>query len=279
MLYIGPHLSSAKGYLAMGQHALKLGANTLAFFTRNPRGGQAKAVDEADAASFLALASDNGFGPIVAHASYTMNPCSAKESVRAFTRETVLDDLNRLQNLRGCLYNMHPGGHGGQGTETGVEQIIEMLNAVLSPEQDTTLLLETMSGGGTMIGGCFEEIKAILDGVALSDHVGVCLDTCHVWGAGYDIVNDLDGVLTRFDRIIGLRRLKAVHLNDSKTPFGSQSDRHERIGLGTIGEDALARVVRHPALRGVPCILETPNEDDGWVREITVLQKRFADRA
>lgn len=273
MLHIGCHLSSSGGFAAMGRQALELGADTFQFFTRNPRGSQAKAINPADAASLAELMKARRFAPVIAHAPYTLNLCGAEEQNRAFARNTMADDLRRLEYLPGQYYNFHPGSHVGQGAETGISLIAQSLNAVLTPEQHTTVLLETMSGKGSEVGGRFEELRAILDQVLFSERVGVCLDTCHVFDGGYDIVNDLDGVLEAFDRIIGLHRLKAVHLNDSRNPLGSRKDRHARIGEGCIGLEALTRVVRHPALRGLPFCLETPNELPGYRREIALLRE------
>lgn len=272
MLHIGNHLSSSKGYLAMGEEALSLGADVFAFFTRNPRGGRAKDIDEKDLAAFLEFKKNKGIGALVAHAPYTLNPCAAKENLRVFARETMADDLRRLERTPGNFYNFHPGSHVGQGASRGIQLIAGLLNSVLQQDQTTTVLLETMSGKGTEVGRSFEEIAAIIDGVQLSDHLGVCLDTCHVWDGGYDIVNDLDGVLTAFDKAIGLSRLRAVHLNDSLNPRSSHKDRHARIGEGTIGLEALTRVISHPALCQLPFILETPNDHDGYAREITLLR-------
>ncbi len=268
MLHIGCHLSAAKGYAPMGREALSIGANTFQFFTRNPRGGNAKAVSPEDVAAYLTLASENGLGVILAHAPYTLNGCSADESVRDFARRTLRDDLERMEQLPGNLYNFHPGSHVGQGVDVGIGLIADMLNAVLWEDMRTTVLLETMAGKGSEVGGRFEELRAIIDRVRLNDRLGVCLDTCHVSDAGYDIVGDLDGVLAEFDRVIGLDRLKAIHLNDSKNPRGSRKDRHEKLGEGALGFDALMRVVNHPALRGLPFLLETPNELEGYAREI-----------
>lgn len=272
MFYIGCHLSAADGFLAMGRMALSIGANTFQFFTRNPRGSKAKAIDPADVAAFLALAAENGFGTLVAHAPYTINPCSKDEHTREFARMTLADDLKRMEHLPGNVYNFHPGSHTGQGMETGIAQIAETLNAILTPGLRTTVLLETMSGKGSEVGSRFEELREIIDRVALSDKLGVCLDTCHVSDAGYDIADDLDGVLTEFDRVIGLERLKAVHINDSLNPRGTHKDRHARIGEGCLGAEALGRVVRHPALQGLPFVLETPNELAGYAREIALLK-------
>ena len=272
MFYIGCHLSASDGFLAMGRTALSIGANTFQFFTRNPRGSKAKAIDPADVAAFLALAAENGFGTLVAHAPYTINPCSKDEHTREFARMTLADDLKRMEHLPGNVYNFHPGSHTGQGMETGIGQIAETLNAILTPGLRTTVLLETMSGKGSEVGSRFEELREIIDRVELSDKLGVCLDTCHVSDAGYDIADDLDGVLTEFDRVIGLDRLRAVHVNDSLNPVGSHKDRHARIGEGCLGAEALGRVVRHPALQGLPFVLETPNELAGYAREIALLK-------
>ena len=272
MRYIGCHLSSSAGFAAMGRTALSIGANTFQFFTRNPRGSRAKPVDPADVAAYLALAMEAGLGVILAHAPYTINPCSKDERTREFARLTLADDLRRMEYLPGNLYNFHPGSHVGQGIETGVTQISETLNAILSPEQTTTVLLETMAGKGTEVGSHFEELREILDRVTLSDLMGVCLDTCHVFDAGYDIVNDLDGVLTEFDRVIGLNRLKAVHINDSIFGLSSHKDRHAKIGEGKIGTEAFRRIINHPVLRRLPFYLETPNELPGYKAEIELLR-------
>ena len=273
MFYIGCHLSSSAGFLAMGETALSVGATTFQFFTRNPRGSRAKAIDPADASAFLALREVNGIGAVVAHAPYTINPCSKDEHTREFARETMADDLQRMEQIPGNLYNFHPGSHTGQGTETGIAQIAETLNAILSAEQHTTVLLETMAGKGTELGGCFEELREILDRVTLTDKMGVCLDTCHVSDAGYDIAGDPDGVLTRFDKVIGLTRLKAIHLNDSLNPVGARKDRHARIGEGYLGREAFGRIINHPALQGLPFVLETPNELPGYAAEIAMLKE------
>ena len=272
MLHIGCHLSSAGGFLSMGRQALELGADTFQFFTRNPRGSRAKALDPADAAALAALLAERRFAPIIAHAPYTLNLCSAEEKNRVFARETMADDLRRMEHLPGQLYNFHPGSHVGQGTEAGIARIADGLNAILTAEQSTTVLLETMAGKGSEVGSRFQELREILDRVELSDKMGVCLDTCHVSDAGYDIVRDLDGVLTEFDRVIGLERLKAVHLNDSLNPCGAHKDRHARIGEGCLGLEALARVVKHPALRELPFCLETPNDLSGYAREIALMR-------
>lgn len=277
MLYIGNHTSSSKGYAAMGRQIVKNGGNTFAFFTRNPRGGNAKAIDPADVAKFQEIAREHEFGKIVAHAPYTLNACAAKENLRDFARNTFSDDLKRMEATPGNYYNFHPGSHVGQGIEVGIQKIAEVLNAVLTEEQTTTVLLETMAGKGSEVGSYFQELRAIMDLVEKRDKLGICLDTCHVWDGGYDIVNDLDGVITEFDRIIGLDHLKAIHLNDSLNPLGSHKDRHARIGEGQIGLDALVRVIRHPALDGKPFILETPNDDEGWTREIALLRERYSE--
>ena len=277
MLYIGNHTSSSKGYAAMGRQMVKNGGNTFAFFTRNPRGGNAKAIDPADVSKFLEIVKEHEFGKIVAHAPYTLNACAAKENLRDFARETFADDLKRMEATPGNYYNFHPGSHVGQGVEVGIRKIAEVLNAVLTEDQTTTVLLETMSGKGSEVGSHFEELRAIMDLVEKRDKLGICLDTCHVGDGGYDIVGDLDGVLTEFDRIIGLDHLKAIHLNDSLNPLGSHKDRHAQIGEGHIGLDALVRVIRHPALEGKPFILETPNDDEGWTREIALLRERYSE--
>lgn len=277
MLTIGCHLSASEGFLAMGKTALSIGANTFQFFTRNPRGSKAKAIDPDDAAAFLALAQANGFGRLVAHAPYTINPCSKTERTREFARMTLADDLKRMEYLPGNYYNFHPGSHTEQGMEVGISQIAETLNAILKPEQHTTVLLETMSGKGFEVGGRFEELREILDRVALNTQMGVCMDTCHISDAGYDIAGDIDGVLTEFDRVIGLERLKAVHINDSMNPLGAHKDRHARIGEGYLGEAAFGRIINHPALRDLPFILETPNDLAGYAREIGRLKELRAE--
>ena len=275
VLYIGNHTSSSKGYAAMARQIIKNGGNTFAFFTRNPRGGKAKAIDETDIQNFLVLAQENHFGKIVAHAPYTLNACAAKEELRTFARETFADDLRRMEYTPGNYYNFHPGSHVGQGSEIGIQKIAEILNDVLTEEQTTTVLLETMSGKGTEVGRNFEELRKILNLVEKKSKMGICLDTCHVWDGGYDIVHDLDGVLNDFDHIIGLERLKAIHLNDSLNDCGSHKDRHARIGEGKIGMEALVHIIKHPALRELPFILETPNDDSGWTEEIHVLKEAF----
>ena len=275
-LTIGCHLSSSKGYLHMAKEAVSIGANTFQFFTRNPRGGTAKPLDPADAAAFRAYAGEHAFGQILAHAPYTLNGCSADPAIRDFARRTMADDLARLEATPGNLYNFHPGSHVGQGVETGIAFIADMLNSVLFDCMHTTVLLETMAGKGSEIGGRFEELRAIIDRVELSDHLGVCLDTCHVHDAGYDIINDLDGVLAEFDRVIGLDRLKALHINDSKNPRSARKDRHEKIGEGCIGLEAIVRIVNHPALRHLPMLLETPNGLEGYAAEIALLKEHLA---
>ena len=272
-MLIGNHLSASKGYAAMGKAALALDANTFAFFTRNPRGGKAKEIDEKDVEKFLNFAKEHEFGKIVAHAPYTMNLCAAKEDVRSFSKEMLLDDLKRMEYTPYNYYNFHPGAHVGQGAEKGIALIAEALNEALKPEQTTTVLLETMAGKGTEVGRTFEELREILDRVELNDKMGVCLDTCHVWDGGYDIVNDLDDVLNEFDRVIGLDRLKAVHFNDSMNDCGSHKDRHAKIGEGKIGAEAMRRVALHPLLEGRPFILETPNDDEGYRREIQMVRE------
>ena len=272
MFQIGCHLSSSKGYLAMGKEAVKLNANTFQFFTRNPRGGKAKAIDEQDVAAFLTFAEGHGIHSILAHAPYTLNACSKDERTREFALETMTDDLRRMEYTPNQLYNFHPGSHVGQGVETGITQIAALLNTVLTEELTTTVLLETMAGKGTEIGRSFEELREILDRVTFSDKMGVCLDTCHVYDAGYDIVNDLDGVLTQFDKVIGLDKLKAIHLNDSMNPINSHKDRHQKIGDGSLGLEAITRIINHPALRDLPFNLETPNELDGYAAEIALLR-------
>lgn len=275
MLTVGCHLSSSKGYLAMGKDAVKINANTFQFFTRNPRGGNAKAIVPSDVEAYLAFAAEHKITRILAHAPYTLNACSADENLREFARATMADDLDRMEYTPGNCYNFHPGSHVKQGVETGISYIADMLNAILKPEQTTTVLLETMAGKGSEVGRSFEELREILDRVTLSDHMGICLDTCHVWDGGYDIVNHLDEVLTEFDRIIGLSRLKAIHLNDSLNPLGAHKDRHARIGEGHIGKEALIRIINHPALQNLPFYLETPNELDGYAAEIALLRENY----
>ena len=277
MFNIGCHLSTANGFLGMGRDALAIGANTFQFFTRNPRGGKAKDLDQGDIDAFLALATEHGFGKLLAHAPYTLNPCSADAKTRNFALETMLDDLARMERLPGNLYNFHPGSHVGQGEEAGIALIVDQLNAVLTPELHTTVLLETMAGKGSEVGRSFEELRRILDGVTLQEKMGVCLDTCHLHDAGYDLVDDLDGVLEHFDRVIGLGRLHAIHLNDSMNPRGARKDRHERIGHGHLGLDAIERIINHPALRHLPFLLETPNELPGYAEEIALLRGLYKD--
>ena len=272
MLNIGCHLSISNGFEAIGKQALEIGANTFQFFTRNPRGGSARKIEQADVDSLKQLMSENSFSQILAHAPYTMNLCSAKPETRGFALNTLKDDLQRMEYLPDNLYNFHPGSHTGQGVEKGTEQIISALNEAMFPEMNTTVLLETMAGKGSEIGGKFEELKAIIDGVDCNDRIGVCLDTCHVFDAGYDIVNDLDGVLDKFDRIIGLDRLKAIHINDSMNYLGCHKDRHQKIGEGAIGIDAFKRIVNHPSLKNLPFFLETPNDIDGYAYEIRLLK-------
>ena len=275
MLYIGNHTSSSKGYAAMGRQIVKNGGNTFAFFTRNPRGGNAKAIDPADVAKFQEIAREHEFGKIVAHAPYTLNACAAKENLRDFARNTFSDDLKRMEATPGNYYNFHPGSHVGQGIEVGIQKIAEVLNAVLTEEQTTTVLLETMAGKGSEVGSHFQELRAIMDLVEKRDKLGICLDTCHVFAAGYDIVGNLDGVLEEFDRVIGLDLLKAVHFNDSMMPFGSHKDRHSTIGAGEIGLEPLLRVMRHPALKELPFYLETPLEDAEHKIEIEMIRQKL----
>ncbi|MEW9122479.1 MAG: deoxyribonuclease IV [Thermotaleaceae bacterium] len=277
MIKIGCHLSVSKGFKNMGEEALTIGANTFQFFTRNPRGGRAKTIDESDVFALLELMKVNNFATVLAHAPYTLNACSADERVREFALEVMEDDLKRMEYLPNSFYNFHPGSHVGQGVEIGIEYIVKMLNALLNIEQTTIVLLETMAGKGTEIGGRFEELKQILDGVILSKKMGVCLDTCHVYDGGYDIVNDLDGVLGQFDKIIGLDKLYAIHLNDSKNPYNSRKDRHEKIGEGSIGLEAITRIINHPKLRNLPFFLETPNELPGYAQEIKLLKNLYKE--
>ena len=278
MLYLGCHLSSSKGYATMGKTALSIGANTFQFFTRNPRGGAAKSADPADAATLVQMQRDGRLGPLVAHAPYTLNPCSKDERTREFAREVFADDLLRMELTPGNFYNFHPGSHVGQGTEAGIEMIAELLNAVLTPDMHTTVLLETMAGKGSEIGGKFEELREIIDRVELKDKLGVCLDTCHIWDGGYDIVSDPDAVFAEFDRVIGLDRLKAVHLNNSLNGLGSHKDRHAKILEGVLPPEALVRIVCHKALAGRPFILETPNDDAGYAAEIAWLREQWEAR-
>lgn len=272
MLNIGCHLSASKGFLNMGKTAIELGGNTFQFFTRNPRGGSAKDIDPEDANALISLMQENSFAKILAHAPYTLNACAKVPSIREFAYNTMLDDLKRMEYVPNNMYNFHPGSHVGQGVETGIELISDLLNSILLESQTTTVLLETMAGKGSEVGSRFEELREIIDRVELRDKMGVCLDTCHVNDAGYDIVNDLDGVLTEFDKVIGLDRLKALHLNDSKNPLGAHKDRHEKIGEGYIGKDAFRRIVNHPVLKDLPMFLETPNELPGYAEEIELLK-------
>lgn len=269
---IGCHLSTSKGFLNMGKEIISLGGNTFQFFTRNPRGGAAKSLDLDDIEAFKTFAKENGIEVILAHAPYTLNACSADESTRNFAKEAFADDLRRMEYIPGNLYNFHPGSHVKQGVDTGIDYIVDMLNEVIKPDQTTMVLLETMAGKGSEIGRSFEEIRRIIDGVSLNSHLGVCLDTCHVYDAGYDIVSNLDLVLDEFDKVIGIDRLKAIHINDSKNPFESHKDRHEKIGEGYIGTDAFERIINHPKLRNLPFYLETPNELSGYAKEIELLK-------
>ena len=277
MAYLGCHLSSSGGYAAMCRTAASIGADTFQFFTRNPRGGRAKAFDAQDAAVLAGQLADGALGPVIAHAPYTINPCSKDPRVREFALETMADDLQKLEQIPGVYYNFHPGSHGGQGVEAGIDLIAETLRQILLPGGSTVVLLETMAGKGSEVGGSFEELRAILDAADCPARLGVCLDTCHVHDGGYDIVSDLDGVLAEFDRVIGLERLRAIHLNDSKNERGARKDRHEVIGGGKIGLAALAAVVRHPALRQLPMVLETPNELPGYAAEIQLLRREEAN--
>ncbi len=275
-LTIGSHISSAKGYEAMGKTAVSMDADTFAFFTRNPRGGKAKEIKPQDVEKYKEIAQRYHFGKIVAHAPYTMNACAAKEDLREFAKNTMKDDLERMEYIPGNYYNLHPGSHVGQGAQTGIVKIAEILNQVLDPKWGTTVLLETMAGKGTEVGKTFEELRQIMDLTECKERLGVCLDTCHVWDGGYDIVHDLDGVVQEFDRVIGLEHLKAIHLNDSQNLMGSHKDRHAKIGEGQIGLEALSAVTRHPAFRHLPFILETPNDEAGWAQEIRILRERAA---
>ena len=277
MIYIGNHLSASKGYLAMGKAAVALGGDTFAFFTRNPRGGKAKDIDPADVEAFLTFAKEHHFGPLVAHAPYTMNLCSDKENIRIFARDMFADDLKRMEYTPGNYYNFHPGSHVGQGVDAGIEMIIAVLNDTLWQAMTTTVLLETMAGKGSEIGRDFAEIRRIIDGVELDEKVGVCLDTCHIWDGGYDVVEHLDEVLAEFDAVIGLERLRAIHLNDSMNERGSHKDRHQKIGEGCIGVEGLRGVVTHPLLQGKPFILETPNDDAGYAAEIAQIRSWMKD--
>ncbi|WML34532.1 deoxyribonuclease IV [Clostridium sp. OS1-26] len=272
MFNIGCHLSASKGFRHMAEETLSIGANTFQFFTRNPRGGKAKDIDEKDVDAFRELAKGNNFAKVLAHAPYTLNACSADEKTRKFALDVMADDLVRMEYIPNNLYNFHTGSHVNQGTEMGIDYIADMLNIILKPEQTTIVLLETMAGKGTEIGCRFEELKLILNRVIYSEKMGICLDTCHVYDGGYDIVNNLDGILEKFDKIIGLDKLYAIHLNDSKNPFNSHKDRHEKIGKGSIGLEAITRIVNHPKLQGIPLFLETPNELSGFAEEISLLR-------
>ena len=274
MFTIGCHLSASKGYLAMAKQAVSIGANTFQFFTRNPRGGKAKEINEDDVKAFLQYSKEHGINRILAHAPYTLNACSADSGIREFAKNTMVDDLKRMEYTPGNYYNFHPGSHVGQGVEVGIDFIAEMLNEILTKEQTTTVLLETMSGKGSEVGRNFEELKAIIDKVKLKDKLGVCLDTCHIWDGGYDVVNNFDGVLNEFDKIIGLEKLKAIHLNDSKNDLASHKDRHEKIGEGKIGLDAISKIINNDRIKNLPFYLETPNEIEGYEREIELLKKR-----
>lgn len=277
MTYIGAHLSSSQGFYKMGKAAMKIGANTLQCFVRNPRGAKAKTIDPVDLGKLRELMIEQNFGPIVAHAPYIMNACSKDEGIRALAEEILTGDLALMEYLPGNYYNFHPGSHVGQGTETGITQISDMLNRVLHPELKTVVLLETMTGKGSEIGGRFEELREIIDRVECKERIGVCLDTCHVWDGGYDVVNDLDGVVTEFDKVIGLAYLKAIHVNDSMNPFGAKKDRHALIGEGHLGLDAIIRVLTHPALKHLPFNLETPTEDEGHAQEIALLREKIGE--
>ena len=277
MLHIGCHLSCSNGYLAMGEQAVSLGADTFQFFTRNPRGGAVKPFDAQDAQALVDFLAEHRFAPVLAHAPYTLNACAADEKIRSFAVRTMREDLERLAHIPGAMLNFHPGSHVKQGAEVGIVLIAKMLDEVYTPELPTTVLLETMAGKGSEVGRSFGELRAIMDAAKAGDRLGVCLDTCHVYDAGYDIVGDLDGVLEEFDRVIGLDRLRAIHINDSKNPMGSHKDRHERIGEGSIGLDAMTRIINHPALRHLPFYLETPNELPGYAQEIALLRRRYRE--
>lgn len=277
MLKIGCHLSATKGFMHMGKTIVKMGGNTFQYFSRNPRGGKAKALDEKDCAYFRVFCEENGIEQILCHAPYTLNTCSKDESIRIFAKDTMKDDLERMEYVPGNMYNFHPGSHVGQGVEKGIDFIVEALDEVMTDDMHTTVLLETMAGKGTEIGSKFEEIAEIMKRAKLGHKIGACMDTCHVYDAGYDIVNDLDGVLEEFDRVIGLDRLKAIHINDSKNPFESHKDRHEKIGEGSIGMEAFERIINHEALRNLPFYLETPNEEEGYIKEISMLKNLYKD--
>ena len=277
MLHIGCHLSCSNGYLAMGEQAVSLGADTFQFFTRNPRGGAVKPFDAQDAQALVDFLAEHRFAPVLAHAPYTLNACAADEKIRSFAVRTMREDLERLAHIPGAMLNFHPGSHVKQGAEVGSALIAKMLDEVYTPELPTAVLLETMAGTGSEVGRSFGELRAIMDAAKVGDRLGVCLDTCHVYDAGYDIVGDLDGVLEEFDRVIGLDRLRAIHINDSKNPMDSHKDRHERIGEGSIGLDAMTRIINHPALRHLPFYLETPNELPGYAQEIALLRRRYRE--
>ncbi len=277
MLKIGCHLSVSKGFYAMGKDAIAINANTIQFFTRNPRGGAAKPIDEEDINKFKQLAKENGIENLLAHAPYTLNACAKTENIREFAKNTMEDDLKRMEYFPGSLYNFHPGSHVGQGVDEGIKYISEMLNEIIKPEQTVKVLLETMAGKGTEIGKNFEEIKQIMDKVNLKEHIGVCLDTCHIFDGGYDIVNNLDKVLEEFDKIIGLENLYAIHLNDSMNTLGSHKDRHAKIGEGNIGLEAITKIINHPKLRNLPFFLETPNELEGYAKEIKLLRENYVE--
>lgn len=277
MLHIGCHLSCSNGYLAMGRQAADIGADTFQFFTRNPRGGSVKPFDAEDAAALVAFMEEHRFAPILAHAPYTLNACAADVSIRDFARRTMREDLERLSHIPGAMLNFHPGSHVKQGADAGVRLIAQMLDEVYTPDLPTPVLLETMAGKGSEVGRSFAELRAIMETAMVGDRLGVCLDTCHVYDAGYDIVHDLDGVLEEFDRVVGLDRLRAIHLNDSKNPFASHKDRHEKIGMGSIGLEAMVRIINHPKLRHLPFYLETPNELAGYAEEIALLRSRYTE--
>lgn len=277
MLKIGCHLSVSKGFYAMGKDAISINANTIQFFTRNPRGGAAKPIDEEDIEKFKQLAKENGIETLLAHAPYTLNACAKTENIREFAKNTMEDDLKRMEHFQGSLYNFHPGSHVGQGEELGIKYISQMLNEIIKPEQTVKILLETMAGKGTEIGRNFEEIKQIIDKVELKRHLGVCLDTCHIFDGGYDIVNGLDKVIEEFDKIIGLENLYAIHLNDSMNLLGSHKDRHAKIGEGNIGLEAITKIINHPKLRNLPFFLETPNDLEGYGKEIQLLREKYIE--
>lgn len=275
MLNIGCHLSSSGGYENMAKQAIEIGANTFQFFTRNPRGSKAKDIDYEDVKAFIQTAENNNFAKILAHAPYTLNPCSADKSIRALAKEILKDDIKRLELTPNNMYNLHPGSHVGQGVSEGIKYIAEALNENLSKKQTTLILLETMSGKGSEIGAKFEEIKQIMDKIELKEKIGVCLDTCHIYDGGYDIVNDLEGVIKEFDSIIGIKNLKAIHLNDSMNPFNNHKDRHQKIGEGSLGIKTIKNVINHPKLKNLPFYLETPNEIEGYAKEIALLKSLY----